>query len=360
MKKTLRICFAIPSLRIGGSEKFIIRLIENLGPEFSPVIWQYQGEGELSEQVSKKIQLIKFPANANSLFRVARKLKEYRFDVLDSWSYETPSWTILAGKLAGIPHIVHTRQSLGFWRKPRHFFHAICQRLIVKNIIAISGSIKKDLIANEFFPENRITVFPNFIDATNKQKPAQPGEYKFNKNNFIVGNISVLKTIKNLPTFIEISQYLPSNHHLVIVGGGPLEARLRKLIKNKQLEERITLTGSVTEPERLIPQMDVIVSTSDSEGFGMTILEAWKYKKPVVFTCSGGPEEIITNGVDGLLIPKGNPKLIAKAIIKLSSNQRLREKMGKAGYRKLVDNYNLPEGLRLRKNFYLGLLGSGQ
>lgn len=130
-----------------------------------------------------------------------------------------------------------------------------------------------------------------------------------------------------------------SNAHLNIVGKGPLYDELLDLIKALKLENKVTLTGSVEDTVLknyyCKCNLFVLASTVDSdnrcEGYGIVLLEAASYGKPVIGTRSGGIPETFINGITGLLVKPNNPDAVAQAIIKLINDKELRINMGRNG-----------------------------
>jgi glycosyltransferase involved in cell wall biosynthesis len=76
--------------------------------------------------------------------------------------------------------------------------------------------------------------------------------------------------------------------------------------------------------------MDVFVHTSRFEPFGMVVIEAMALGKPVVASAEGGPTEVITPGVDGLLSPYGDPQALAASILRYLDDGELRRSIGRA------------------------------
>jgi len=76
------------------------------------------------------------------------------------------------------------------------------------------------------------------------------------------------------------------------------------------------------------------------ETFGRTIIEAWSYKKPVIAFSEGGPKYLISDNIDGLLIPEKDVQALASAMNKLVKDSVLRREMGKAGYEKVKNRFD--------------------
>jgi glycosyltransferase involved in cell wall biosynthesis len=128
--------------------------------------------------------------------------------------------------------------------------------------------------------------------------------------------------------------------HGLLVGGDAYglspeyAALLERLIPELGLEDFVTLTGQVADARRYFSAMDVAVSASSAEGFGIVIVEAMAAGLPVVAVGRGGPLEIVEPGVTGLLADSGKPADLAAAIEPLLANSERRAEMGAAGERR--------------------------
>ena len=118
---------------------------------------------------------------------------------------------------------------------------------------------------------------------------------------------------------------------LRIYGAGPDKERLQGLIDERDLGEQATLMGARSPIEPEFAQAAIVVSASNAESFGMTLVEAMRCGVPVISTdCPLGPAEIIEHGVDGLLVPVGDGQALAAAMLNLIGDDDTRRRMGAA------------------------------
>ncbi|MER5687280.1 glycosyltransferase family 4 protein [Streptomyces sp. NPDC002205] len=118
---------------------------------------------------------------------------------------------------------------------------------------------------------------------------------------------------------------------LRIFGTGTDKDRLQQLIDDHSLGKQATLMGSRSPIEPEFAQASIVAVASDAESFGMTIVEAMRCGVPVVSTdCPLGPGEIIRDGVDGRLVPVGDRKALADALLDLIADEGARHRMGQA------------------------------
>ncbi|MFC8200471.1 glycosyltransferase family 4 protein [Streptomyces sp. NPDC060006] len=118
---------------------------------------------------------------------------------------------------------------------------------------------------------------------------------------------------------------------LRIYGGGPQREHLQNLVDGLGLSAHVRLMGPRTPIEAEFARSALVVSASDAESFGMTLVEAMRCGVPVISTdCPLGPAEIITEGSDGRLVPMGDSRSLAEAMLDLITDEPLRRAMGEA------------------------------
>ena len=145
--------------------------------------------------------------------------------------------------------------------------------------------------------------------------------------------------INAIPGVIKKNQ----NVKFVIVGDGPEEGRLEKLVKRLNIEDKVIFTGFVPHGGKLsaiVASCDIFAFHSTYESFGIVLVEAMASGKPVISTDVGAIPEIVDNGKTGIIIPPRDSKAFADAILKLVGNKNLRIKMGIEGRKKAEEEYD--------------------
>ena len=115
---------------------------------------------------------------------------------------------------------------------------------------------------------------------------------------------------------------------LDLVGDGPLEPELRRLAAAVGIADRVRFLRYVREPAEVLARAQLFVLSSRSEGFPRSVLEAMRAGLPVVASAVGGIPEAVTNGIEGLLVPRGDPGALAAALSGLLADGKWREQMG--------------------------------
>jgi glycosyltransferase involved in cell wall biosynthesis len=143
---------------------------------------------------------------------------------------------------------------------------------------------------------------------------------------------------------------------LVVVGSGSLMQSLQELSDAIGVSNDTTFCGSIDyEDVHLYHQMlDVAVypSTEDSESFGVSVIESQACEVPVIVSSVGGLAEVVKEGETGFVVAPFDFEGIATALDKLWSNEELRANMGKAGRSRVLNEYSLPEAVRLLESTY--------
>ena len=181
----------------------------------------------------------------------------------------------------------------------------------------------------------------------------------------IILSVSRLVERKGIIYLIDALKYLPEelDVHLVIIGDGPEKERLKGRAISQGLGRKVSMPGWVSESDLehayrnasvfVLPA--IIDSKGDTEGLGVVLLEAMNYKVPVIGSKLGGITDIIIDGQTGLLVPEKDSQALAKAIAKILSNDKLREKIIERAYHHLRDNFSWDNILSKWINIYQSL-----
>jgi len=144
---------------------------------------------------------------------------------------------------------------------------------------------------------------------------------------------------KGFDRLIEAWELLPKEllqegWKLRLVGDGELREELGIQINKARLQDSIILGKAESNMKSVYKEASILAMSSRYEGLPMVLIEAQSSGVPAVsFSCKCGPKDVITDGVDGLLVPEGDVSALAKALEKLMRDENLRKQMGAAAYK---------------------------
>ena len=152
----------------------------------------------------------------------------------------------------------------------------------------------------------------------------------------IVSMVGALHPGKDHETFLssaaQVARSIEDVNFLIVgTGSESYTNGIRQRIRDLQLESRVRLLGWRDDIPDLMAASDVLVVSSEKESFGLTAIEALAVETPVVSTRCGGPEEILEDGVTGLLVPVKDPHAMGEAIVRLLSDPVVARRMGAGG-----------------------------
>jgi glycosyltransferase involved in cell wall biosynthesis len=203
--------------------------------------------------------------------------------------------------------------------------------LLSKAVIAVSNSVKRELVTRYDVPSKKITVIPNGVDV-DAFKPAA-------KRDKVILYVGRQTAHKGLPYLIQaFTEFVRANgdYRLVLVGErleGGIDLSLVKLSKELGISNRVSFTGRLPEREvrSLMGSATCLVLPSLAESFGMAVLEAIASATPVVATNVGGIPDIVQHGLNGLLVQPADSHALAESIARIVSDSKLRRRLSENG-----------------------------
>jgi len=355
-----RICFIIDSLSGGGAERVVLNLsnaIFALGNSVDLII--------LENKVSYDISSIKATIHPLTEDRIlsghsswnkvllARKLREKvdelefnngKFHLVVS-NLEDSDKTSSMAKLDNLFHCYHISMQQFLRDKIKHkkaykrFFRRLKfntkHKLLYnnKNLIAVSRGVMEDILEFGIKPKS-IRYIYNPFDIEEIRRKSEIDCKKIPNEKYII-NVSRFSTQKRHDILIKAFVESKIPHKLVLSGTTDKKAdidtleRLKELIKNYDIEDRVIFTGFVKNPYPLIRNADLFVLSSDLEGLPTVLIESLILGTKAVSTnCPSGPEEILTGIFSKYLSPVGDYKSLSNNIkLALDSKERIPDSM---------------------------------
>jgi GalNAc-alpha-(1->4)-GalNAc-alpha-(1->3)-diNAcBac-PP-undecaprenol alpha-1,4-N-acetyl-D-galactosaminyltransferase len=264
-------------------------------------------------------------ANFRRLTALRRAVVQSRPQVVISFSFQSNVLTVLATRGLKVPAIICEHTDM-------HRFHAgpVWRALqwitypLADVVTCLTPNILEDM---QLLVGNRGLLLPNPVAVP----PAHVCALELPAGHLLVA-MGRLHPVKGFDSLLEAFAPLSPKHrdwHLLILGEGSEREHLKRLIHTHGLEGRATLYGHVSDPFPILRRAELFVLSSSREGFPMALCEAMACGVPVVsFDCRSGPNYIIHDGHDGLLVPPGNVLSLSRSIERLMIDEEERRRLG--------------------------------
>ena len=289
---------------------------------------------------------------------LATYLRRNEIDLVHAHMYRAEVVGTRSAVAAGTPVIMATVHSSRV-RPPSDVAALAALTSQMDRLIVPSASIVRKVRAEG--REARYAVIPNGVDLTRFSAPPDPcgirHELGMREDGLLIGVVARLEPEKGHRHLIEAMPRIVATSPeawLVIVGDGSLEAELRAQAAElpRPARDRVAFTGRREDVAAITADLDVAVLPSLREAQGISLLEAMARRRAVVASDVGGIPEVITDGVDGLLVAPGDPAALAAAVTRLLADPELRRRLGDAGHRTVAERFSIDAQVRRTEQVY--------
>jgi sugar transferase (PEP-CTERM/EpsH1 system associated) len=226
---------------------------------------------------------------------------------------------------------------------------------------AVSQDLANSLIEKVGIPATRISHICNGVDLSRFERLAVrrdiPGFSE--PQQLVFGTVGRLQDVKEQWLLIEALALLPSLSpnadaaRLVIVGDGPMRARLEKEIVERNLVGKVLLAGAQNNVPDWLQSLDVFCLPSRAEGISNTILEAMASGLPAIATRVGGNPELVVDKTTGLLIPHSDARALAGAMAALLDDGAVRRTYAEAAHARAHKEFSIDTMVSRYTQLYL-------
>jgi len=288
--------------------------------------------------ITRKITPIK---DLKAYRRLKALIREGGFDLVHTHNPKDGVLGRTAAWKLGVPAVLHTCNGFYFshrspavkrWMvlKAEGFAARRCHSIIFVNSEDLALAVKKGLVG-----PGEARLIHNGVDLERFRPGEEPGlkeELGIPPDATVLGYIGEIRRERNLDILVAAADLLIDGYpdlYLVMVGdfsmdpGEPL--RLQKMASSLGFEDRLIFTGYRLDPERFYRIFDVYTLPSTREGFGVTIIEAMASGTPVVACRVRGPRDIISDGIDGLLVKDRDAGELADAVTFFLEDQEAKD-----------------------------------
>ncbi|MBP7865864.1 MAG: glycosyltransferase family 4 protein [Acidobacteria bacterium] len=340
-----------------GGERMLASLVSELPggvdavttcPPGSPLAQRLEAAGKAVEPLDAR-----GPLDLAALRRLRRLAVSGGFDLVHAHTSHAHALALPALVRTGIPLAVTRHVAFPVKRLSRWKYRA------VRRFAAVSAFVRDTLVRGGVRPA-RVDVIPNGIklfplpedrDTHRSSLGIAPAE-------LAVVSAGHFSAEKNHRLLLEAWAAVAPRHpsaRLRLAGEGPLEGSLRALVRDRDLP-RVVFEGYREDLPALLRAADLYVSSSDSEGQGLSVMEAMAAGLPVAATRAGGVLDLVADGETGILVPVGDARALASALDALLEDAERRAALGRAGRARAERDFGLHRMASAYRDFYLRAL----
>jgi glycosyltransferase involved in cell wall biosynthesis len=279
--------------------------------------------------------------------------------------------------------LVHTHSSVDSWlgalaarwpRLPvvrsRHVsIRILSRRALVYRLadrVVTSGEAVRAIVVGAGIPAERVVSIPPGVD-TRRFHPGVSGKTVRNELGLgadrpLIGLVADIRGSKGHNVFLEAAREVLRRRpeaRFLIVGDGVGRGEVRRRVADMGLDAAVTLTGFRRDIPEVMAALDVLVLPSiRSEATSQVIPQAFAVGTPVVASTVGGSPELVRDGETGHLVPPGDARALAGAIVDIVNDPERARELGRAGQRLVGERYSMDASMALTTSVYRGLLGS--
>ncbi|MCG9973252.1 glycosyltransferase [Christiangramia crocea] len=278
-------------------------------------------------------------------FKIINLCKKERVDLIHIHDTTALTLAVMATKLAKLPPFIFSKKtSFPIKNRKRTLYKYNHQN--IKKILCVSDETKKITINGIGDASKLVTIYHGTTVNKSSFTPFQLRErLNIPSDKIIVGTIANHIRAKNLKTWVKLIDYLVNEKgqkqfHFVQIGSFTKRTRIyTDMIKKYKLENSVDLMGFLPDASSYIPQFNISLLTSQSEGLPQFLYESFYHKVPVVSTNVGGIPEIIEDSENGMLSNPYEAECLADKLIALSQNRELQQKFTDRSYKLLQENF---------------------
>ena len=277
--------------------------------------------------------------------KILKLTKKHQIDLIHIHDSTALTLAVMATKLGSLPPFILSKKT-SFPIKDRNRTLYKYNHPNIQKILCVSEKTRKITSKSISEPSKLTTIYHGTsIKRTGEINFNLREELKIPAEKIIIGTIANHIRAKNLQTWVKtiddiINTRNEKRFHFVQIGSFTDRSKTYfEKIQTLNLEKNVSFLGFIPNAAELIPQFDISLLTSQSEGLPQFLYESFLHKVPVVSTNVGGIPEIIEDGVNGMLSNPYESHSLADKLIALSNDKNMSKKFTELSHQKLIENF---------------------
>jgi len=361
----VRVCFFIDRLSRAGTETQLLALIRSLDrTRVRPHLCLLDGEDEVSHSLLPDdcpvlclgLRSLLGRSTPSALARLRGFWRKYRIDIVQTYFLDSTYLGVPLARLSGIRTVIRVRNNLGHWLTGGHRRLGRLMGRLADLTLTNCDSGKKALIDAEQLPPGKIVVLENGVDMERFPISGPPDTSREQVRVGLVGN---LRPVKNIDGLVRVAARLRDSLpqlRFEVAGEGEQRPELEQLIAQHGLTGRFTLCGSVSDVPAFLARQDIALLVSHSEGMSNALLEYMASGRVIVATDVGANSRLVTDGVEGLIVPPRDDAALATSIEWCVRNAELAQEMARLARRRVEAEFSRTAMVWRFEEFYKGLV----
>lgn len=372
----MKVLFIISGLNPGGAEMMLYRLLETLGPGIKPHVISLTSIGQIGEQIEKlgipveACSINKSIGSTLKLFRLARRIRAIKPDLVHTWMYHANLLGGLAVRLAGNTPLIwgihhnNLDPKLNCWStRLIARLGAMASPILPRHIVCCSRSALY-MHAKIGYTREKLSFIPNGINTKQFSSAPQAAQqirrtFGLENGSKLIGMIGRFDPLKNHEGFFKYAEQLSAatkNVHFLLAGANVDSNNqfITSLVEKHHLRQHMHLLGIRSDIPALMSAIDLLVLPSLSEAFPNVLLEAMACNTPCISFDVGDAADII--GDSGVVIAKYDIEQMTAATLAILADNEKRYELGVAARHRIETLYSIENVTRQYINLYNMLL----
>lgn len=377
MDRSLRVMHLIARMNVGGPAILVFDLMQKIDTsKFEQVlVTGYCSENEIDylDEVSQDINVIRILGLGRSLsimrdlsafINLTREIRKFNPDIIHTHTAKAGVLGRLAGLLAKPSaqrvHTYHGHLLHGYFGKGKTRLVIVIERLLgwlSHSLISIGTRVMQDLLDAGIGTKSKFQViFPGLKELVGLPKEQARLTNNLDPAKIYLVFVGRLTQIKRPDRLIEIASQLKLNYpgvHMLVVGGGELLESTKSFAESNTLP--MTFFGWRKDIGGILSASDIAILCSDNEGVPLALIQAAQAGLPILSTNVGSVEEIVKNGINGILVGNSTEDLMHGLEI-LIADEDIRAKYGEAGKKRAHELFSSKSMIEAHERLYDSLL----
>ena len=366
--KPVRVGFLMHAMKVAGAEVLVERLIADLTETIEPTIFCLDEIGAIGERLQSQgvsVHLLNRRPGIDWQLpsRLAAKVASERIEVLHAHQYTPFFYAAMARLKNGLS------SKIVFTEHGRHYPDVVSFRRRATNRWLLQRAADEVNACCEFSAHalrlqdgfSNVSVVRNGVDPdrffpveSESEKQSLRNELRIDNDKFTVICVARFHPIKDHVTLIRAWKLVcdqTADGQLLLVGDGSERDSLEQLVDSLGLQDHVRFLGVRNDIRELYCAADVFAMASLCEASSLTLLEAMACGCPPIVTDVGGNPEHVTDGQDGMLVPRQDAQSMAEAMLKLQGIS-IRNQLGRAARERVCREFSITDTVNAYRNIY--------